>query len=139
MAAFYGPPWTSAFRKHVLGSKGVWSCAFDRYAKHEDSSRRRPADGPADAVAHVIERLLKAGANPNHVTPDGRFPLMMAERPATAALLIAYGADARASFDGKSLEEFFLGRAPSGSASARELASVVVAARQRSLQKRSTQ
>lgn len=131
-ALFYGPPWVGEFQRRVLGSKGIWGCASERYAKHEDSSRRQPAGGPADAEAYVMERLLKAGANPNHTTPDGRFPLMMTERPATAALLLSHGADPRAKIEGKSLEEFFLQRGPSGSPNARELADLVVKARQRS-------
>jgi hypothetical protein len=127
-ALFYGPPSGSEFRRRF---GRIWGCADQRFAKHEATTPAQPPGTPSDPDRYVLERLLKAGADPNHVTADGRFPLMLALRPEIAASLLAHGADPRAKVDGKPLEEFFLQRGPSGSPNARELADLVVKARQR--------
>ena len=129
MALFYGHRSSLEFQKHFLESKGIWSCTYDRFAKHEDGSRRRPDAAPADSEAYVMERLLKAGANPNHVAADGRFPLMMTYRPEIAALLLSHGANPRATVGGKPLEQFFVDRGPTNSPNARVLAELVAKAR----------
>jgi ankyrin repeat protein len=127
LALFYGAPTASGYRRRF---SNTWSCTDDRLAKH-DTWPQSPDSTLPNPYEHVLERLLKAGANPNLAGADGRPPLAMAVLPNMAALLLAHGADPRASVGGRPILALFEEESGRGNRSAREIAELIAKAQAR--------
>jgi ankyrin repeat protein len=126
LAFFHGQP----LKNNRGRPPPIWGCTDDRFAKHEPSSVTTPPGSPPSIGDYMLERLLLAGADPNRAATDGDIPMMFAAWPNTAALLLAHGADPRASVNGKPIVEHFAERAARGNSGAAQIRDLIVKAQQ---------